>query len=187
MRTLSQLLPWPLHSPKTELTQESMMMNISLDFPQTKCHQTRDTNSCPSAAGQMCHVLKIYQECHPTRAMHKRGDTLVLKWSIWNQAAFQSSSVFGLDSAHVLRGWALRMLWACSPRAAGEHIQAPYKTLMMGCCRPPLSSPSTPEASGRAWMRVKWASPPEKVSPCWGNKSLSCSDTNVRKMHYPWI
>lgn len=37
-----------LHSPKPELTQESMMRNVSLDFPQIKSHQTRDTNSGPS-------------------------------------------------------------------------------------------------------------------------------------------
>lgn len=106
--------------------------------------------------------LKIRQERHPPCATHKCSETLLSKWYFQNQVVFQSSSVFVLDWAHVLRGWVLRMPWARSPRAAGGHSQVSHESRESGCCRPLLSSLSPSGASGKAWMRIKRASPAQR-------------------------
>lgn len=180
VKALSQLLPWSLHSQKTEFTQESMMKDISLEY---------SSDQGPSVLWHkqwsewVCHVLKVSgMSLNLCCAQDNFVKIIILKAGsisqilcIWRRFSSRAGS------------WALRMPWAGTPCAAAQQNQAPDSPQVWGCCRPPFSSPCWLEACGRAWGRVKWASPPGKASPRWGSKSLSCSDTNAWKMNCLWI
>lgn len=168
---------------KTEFTQEGTMKDISLEYssdhgPAVLWHQ--------QWSEWECHVLKVsgmspslccaqeWWDPFVERILLKAGSVSKLL-CVWLRFISRAGS------------WALRMPWADTPCAAAQHSQALHSPQVSGCSRPPLSSSCWLEASGRAWRRVKWASSPEKASPRWGGKSLSCSDTNAWKMNCLWI
>lgn len=148
---------------------------------------------CPSSCLGLCALKKKWHLCGKTQW---GGMSRLILYSKYARSLGRSSSLGCTQPGGGARCW-----WSCYHEQSTVHGTMEYHrnsilkkhkarvaisnlTQTSGCFRLPLYDP---EPCGRAWMRVGWAPPLERASPCSGNKSLPYSDTNEPKMHYLWV